>query len=153
MLTEKIDADLKAAIKNRDTTRMSVLRLLKTAINNRMIEKNVNELKDDGVIALIRKDIKRHQDSIEQFRKGNREDLAKKEEAELEILKSYLPKEASPEEIKEAVKKIIEEIRAGGKKDFGKVMKAAMEKFKGACDGKTLSSIVNELLSGPGQAQ
>ena len=146
MLTEKIDADLKAAIKKRDSTHTSVLRLLKTAINNKAIELKVEGLKDADVITLIRKDVKRHQDSIEQFKKGNRDDLVKKEQAELEILKSYLPKEASPEEIKKVVKKVIEETGASGKKDFGKVMKAAMEKLKGACDGKTVSSIVNELI-------
>ena len=147
MLIEKLDADLKKAMKERDTTRISVIRLLKTAINNKMIEQKVNELKDADVITLIRKDVKRHQDSIEQFKKGGRDDLVQKEEAELKILKSYLPKEASPEEIRKIVRKIIEETGAGGKKDFGKVMKAAMEKFKGACDGKTVSSIVNELLA------
>ena len=146
MLMSKIDVDLKKAMKEQDKIRMSVLRMLKTAINNKMIEKKVNELKDNDVIALIRKDVKRHQDSIEQFKKGKRDDLAKKEEAELEILKSYLPKEASPEEIKEIVKKVIGETGASSKKDFGKVMKASMEKLKGACDGKTVSSVINELL-------
>ena len=147
MLIEKIDADLKTAIKKKDAAWKSALRLLKTAINNKMIEQKVNELKDSDIIALIRKDVKRHQDSIEQFKKGERDDLVKKEEAELEILKSYLPKEVSPDEIKEIVKKIIDETGASGKKDFGKVMKAVMEELKGACDGKTVSSIVNELLN------
>ena len=146
MLTEKIDSDLKTSMKRKDATRTSVLRLLKTAMTNKMIEKKTDKLNDSDVITLIRKDVKRHQDSIEQFKKGNRDDLVKKEEAELEILKSYLPKEVLPEEIKQAVKKIIEETGASGKKDFGKVIKATMEKFKGACDGKTVSSIVNELL-------
>lgn len=146
MVIEKLNADLKKAMKEKDATRTSVIRLLKTAINNKMIEQKVNELKDADVIVLIRKDVKRHQDSIEQFKKGGRDDLVQKEEAELKILKSYLPKEASPEEIKEIVKNIIEETGASGKKDFGKVMKAAMEKLKGTCDGKTVSSIVNELL-------
>ena len=146
MLSKKIDTDLKGAMKAKDAVRVSVIRMLKTAINNKMIEKNVSELKDDDIIALIRKDIKRHQDSIEQFRKGKREDLAEKEEAELKILKSYLPKEASPDEIRAIVKNVIEETGAAGKKDFGRVMKGAMEKLKGACDGKAVSSIVNELL-------
>ena len=146
MLIEKMNADLKKAMKKRDATRVSVLRLLKTAINNKMIEKKVNELKDAEVIALIRKDVNRHQDSIEQFKKGERGDLVKKEEAELEILKSYLPKEVSPDEIKIIVKAIIKETGASGKKDFGKVMKAAMEKLKGACDGKAVSTVVSELL-------
>ena len=147
MLIEKINSDLKTAMKEKDILRLSALRLLKAAINNKMIELKVNELKDSDIIALIRKDVKRHLDSIEQFKKGKRDDLVKKEEAELKVLKSYLPKEASPEEIKEVVKKVIEETKACGKKDFGKVMKVTMEKLKGAADGKTVSSIVNELLS------
>jgi len=146
MSIEKIDSDLKKAIKEKDAPRLSVLRLLKTAISNKMIELKVDKLEDNDIITLIRKDIKRHQDSIEQFKKGGRGDLVKKEGEELEVLKSYLPKEASPEEIKEIVKKVIEETNSSGKKDFGKVMKATMERLKGSSDGKTVSSIVNELL-------
>lgn len=148
MLLEEMDANFKQAMKAKDATLLSVLRMLKTAINNRMIEKKVDKLEDNEVIALIRKDVKQHQDSIEQFKKGSREDLAKKEEAELKILKSYLPKEASIEEIRKVVKKTIEETGAIGKKDFGKVMKLSMEKLEGSCDGKAVSSVVGELLSG-----
>ena len=146
MLAEKIDTDLKIAMKERDAAKLSALRLLKTAISNKMIERKVNKLEDSDIIILIRKEVKRHHDSIEQFQKGNRDDLVKKEEAELKVLKSYLPKEASPDEIREIVKKLIGETGASGKKDFGKVMKAAMEKLKGAADGKIVSSIVNEFL-------
>ena len=106
----------------------------------------VNKLEDSDIIALVRKDVKRHLDSIEQFKKGGRDDLAQKEEVELKVLRSYLPKEASPEEIRQIVKKVIDETNASGKKDFGKVIKAAMEKLKGAADGKAVSSAVNELL-------
>jgi hypothetical protein len=148
MLIEKIDSDLKTAIKAKDAPCLTVIRLLKTAISNKMIELNVDKLEDGDIIALIRKDIKRHQDSIEQFKKGERYDLVAKEEAELKVLKSYLPKEVSPEEIKALVKKIIDETNASGKRDFGKVIKATMEKLKGAADNKTVSSIVNELLCG-----
>jgi len=146
MLSEKIETDLKSAIKQKDASRLSVLRMLKTAITNKMVEKNTKELDDGEVISLIRKDAARHQDSIAQFRNGGREDLVKKETSELEILKSYLPKEPSPEEIKEAVKAVISLMNASGKKDFGRVMKAAMEKLKNSCDGKALSAVVNELL-------
>lgn len=149
MLKEKIEADLKSAIKQKDVVRLSVLRLLKAAITNKMIEKNMQGIDDNEIISLIRKDVARHQDSIVQFKGGAREDLASKEAAELEILKSYLPKEPSREEIKAAVKTVISEIMASGKKDFGKVMKASMEKLKNSCDGKMLSSIVNELLETP----
>jgi len=148
MLIKKIEADIKAAMKNQDTVSVSILRLLKNAIQNKIIEKKSDALKDEEVIALIRKDVKRHQDSIEQFQKGGRADLAEKEKAELEILRSYLPKELSPEKIKEIVREAAEQSGAGGKKDFGKVMKLAMEKLKGSCDGKTLSSIVNDILGG-----
>jgi len=148
MLIEKLDSDLKTAIKDKNIPRLSVIRLLKTAITNKMIELNVNKLEDIDIIELIRKDIKRHQDSIEQFKKGERYDLVTKEEAELKVLKSYLPKEVSPEEIRVLVKKVIDETKANGKKDFGKVMKTTMEKLKGAADSKTVSSIINELLCG-----
>lgn len=147
MLLEKIDSDFKKAMKEKNAIQLSTLRMLKAAIYNKMIELNVNELTSSDIILLLRKDIKRHQDSIEQFKKGNRDDLVRKEEAELDILKTYLPKEASSDEIKEIVKKIIQETEAKGKKDFSTVMKAAMAKLKGAADGKTVSSIVNELLS------
>ncbi|MDD5680078.1 MAG: GatB/YqeY domain-containing protein [Candidatus Omnitrophica bacterium] len=146
MLIEKIEADLKSALKQKDTLRTSVLRLLKAAITNKLVEKNSKEIDDSEIISLIRKDAARHQDSITQFRNGKRDDLAAKEAAELEILKSYLPKEPSQEEIKSVVKNVIVEINASGKKDFGKVIKASMEKLKNSCDGKVLSSIVSELL-------
>lgn len=147
MLMERINSDLKEAMKQKDVVRLSALRLLKNAINNKMIELKANELRESEIIALIRKDVKRHHDSIEQFKKGDRRDLVEKEEAELKVLKSYLPKEASSEEIKEIVKKIIDETGATERKDFGKVMKLTMEKLKGSAEGKTVSSIVNELLS------
>jgi len=146
MLIEKIDSDLKQSMKQKDAVRLSTLRMLKAAIGNKMIELRVDDLKDTEVIALIRKDVKRHQDSIELFKKGGRYELVKKEEAELEILKSYLPSEPSSDEIREIVKKAIEETGASGKNDFGKVMKQAMEKLKGTADGKSVSSVVNEML-------
>jgi hypothetical protein len=149
MLHKKIDDDLKAAMKQKDASRMSTLRLLKTAMTNKAIEKNTKEIDEAEIISLLRKDVARHQDSIVQFRNGGREDLVMKETAELEILKTYLPKERPAEEIKETVNAVIAEIHASGKKDFGKVMKMSMEKLKNSCDGKVLSSIVSELLGTP----
>ena len=146
MLIEKIENDLKTALKQKVAMRVSVLRMLKAAITNKIIEKNTDKLDDGEIVSLIRKDAARHQDSVEQFQKGGREDLAKKESAELEVLKSYLPKEPTPEEIKETVKTVIAELNASGKKDFGIVMKASMERLKNSCDGKTLSAVVGELL-------
>src|SRR3989338_8544765 len=128
MLTEKIDSDLRLAMKGKDTAKISVVRLLKTAINNKLIEKNLKVLDDGDIIALIRKDIDRHRDSIEQFKKGGRNDLAQKEALELDILRHYLPPEPSLDEIRNTVKQVITEANAAGKKDFGKVMKLSVER-------------------------
>lgn len=149
MLFKTIEEDLKSAMKRRDAARVSALRLLKTAITNKMIETNAKSIDDSEINALIRKDVARHNDSITQFRSGGREDLAMKEAAELDILKSYLPKEPSNEEIKAVVAAVIAEINASGKKDFGRVIKMSMEKLKNSCDGKVVSSIVSELLGIP----
>ncbi|MBN1871871.1 MAG: GatB/YqeY domain-containing protein [Candidatus Omnitrophica bacterium] len=146
MMTEKIDSDLKKAMKDKDAIRVSALRMLKAAISNKTIELSVEKLEDKEIVSLIRKDVKRHKDSIEQFKKGGRDDLASKEEAELLILNSYLPKEISEEEISKIVSEVIDETDSSGKKDIGRVMKLAMEKIKGRADGKTVSSIVSSQL-------
>ena len=142
-MVKKIETDLRNAMKEKDKVRVSVLRMLKAAVGNKTIELGKETLEDKDVILLIRKDVKRHQDSIEQFKKGGRDDLVSKEESELLVLKSYLPKEASKEEIEKIVMQAMDETGACGKKDTGKVMKLVMEKVRGRADGKTVSDIVN----------
>jgi len=148
-LAKKISEDLKAAIKARDTIRISTLRMVTASIQNIAIEKRIKdlELDDAEVIKIISGQVKQHIDSIESFKKGSRQDLIEKETKELEILKTYLPQQLSEKELEELVKKIIVELGATSRSDFGKVMKVVMQELKGRGDGKTVSALVQKLLS------
>jgi len=146
-LEERLDADLKEAMKARAEIKVSTLRMLRAGMKNLAIDKKVEKLEDRDVMSIIAKQIKQHKDSIEGFTKGNRQDLVDKERAELTILESYMPKMLSADELKVIVKSAIEKVGAKGKADMGKVMKAAMEESKGAADGKMLSQMVSEELA------
>lgn len=146
-LEERMDADLKEALKAKDAIRVSTLRMVKAATKNLAIDKRAENMEDKDVIGIISKQIKQHHDSIEQFAKGSRQDLVDKEKAELAILESYLPKQLSAEELKVIVKSAIEKVEAKGRADMGKVMKAAIEEAKGSADGKMLSQMVAEELA------
>lgn len=146
-LEERIDADMKEAMKAKAEIRLSTIRMLRSAMKNLAIEKKTEKLEDKDVVSIIAKQIKQHRDSIEGFTKGNRQDLVDKEKAELAILESYMPKMMSADELKAIVKSAIEKVGAKGRSDMGKVMKAAMEETKGAADGKMLSQIVSEELA------
>lgn len=146
MLEGKILNDYKEAMKNKDTAKASTLSFLRAALKNLAIEKKKEKLEDSDVIPVIKRQVKQRQDSIEQFKKGNRADLVEKEEKELQILKSYLPQELPVDEIKAIIKAVITEIGASGPKDMGKVMKEVMAKVAGRADGKLLSTLVREQL-------
>jgi len=146
-LAEKIDADIKEAMKARDAIKLSTLRMLKAGMKNLEIEKKAEKLEDKDVMGIISKQVKQHKDSIDGFTKGNRQDLVDKETAELKILESYMPKMMPADELKVIVKSAIAVVGAKGRADMGKVMKAAMEEAKGAADGKMLSQIVSEELA------
>ncbi len=145
-IREKIESDFKKALKDKEKVVISTLRMVKSALHNKEIEKKGEKLQDAEVIKVIAKQVQEHQDSIEQFTKGKREDLVEKESRELEILKRYLPKQLSEEEIVNVVKKIIAECDAKNKSDFGKVMKAVMASLRGRADGKAVSQIVSAQL-------
>ncbi len=145
-IREKIEDDFKQALKKRDKITISTLRMLKAAIQNKEIEKKGEKLQDGEVIKIIAKQVQQHQDSIEQFTKGKRQELVEKETRELEILKKYLPEQLSPEEIADVVKRIITETGAKGKPDFGKVMKLAMTELGGKADGKLVGQIASTQL-------
>ena len=147
-LVEKIDEDLKFALKAHDTLRVSILRFLKASLLNLSIEKRVQRLEDGDVLEVIAKLIKQHQDSIEGFTKGKREDLVEKETKELEILKSYCPKEASRDELLQWIQEAIEDCGANGIQDLGKVMKLLILKTKGKADGKVVNELVRQALEG-----
>ncbi|MFC1621391.1 GatB/YqeY domain-containing protein [Candidatus Omnitrophota bacterium] len=145
-LEKKIAGDLKESIKSRDQIRTSTLRMVTASMQNLAIEKKAKELDDSDILGIISKQVKQHQDSIENFKKGERSDLVEKEEKELEILKAYLPEQLDEKEVESAVKKVIAETGANSKADFGKVMKGVMQELKGRADGKTISSIAQRLL-------
>lgn len=146
MLLEKIEADLKDAMRARDTLKTDTLRMFKSALNYYQIEKQVKELTDDDALAILQKQAKQRKEAIAGFESGGRTESAEKEKKELSILESYLPKQASQEEIGKIVLAAIAEVGAVNKKDFGQVMKAVTGKLKGQADGKVISRIVTEEL-------
>ena len=141
-LIEKINAELKASMLARDADRTGALRMLKSAVGYFQIEKKVEVLPDADVLAVVQKEAKKRRDSIEEFDRGGRAELAAKERAELKVLEEFLPKQLSPEETEEMVKAAIAEVGATSKKDMGAVMKAAQAKAAGRADGKIMSVLV-----------
>lgn len=144
-LTERIRTDLTASMKARDAAKTSTLRMLQSALKNEQIDKG-HELSDEEAAAVIRRGVKQRQDSIEQFTKGNRPELAQKEQAELELLNSYLPQQLSDADVEQVVRAAITQVGASSKKDSGAVMKAVMATHKGLVDGKKVQEIVGRLL-------
>ena len=146
-LEEKIENEYKSAMKARDTVRVSVIRMMKAEINNVKLKQNKSALTDDELIKVVRRQVKQHKDSIEQFEKGKRQDLVDKERKELAILQCYMPEEMPEEELKGLIAEAIKELGATTKKEMGTVIKAVMQKAAGKADGKTVSSIVAGILS------
>jgi uncharacterized protein YqeY len=147
-LPERIDADLKDAMRAKDAGKLAVLRGLKSALKYAAIEKADASLDDAAATQVIRKQVKQRQDSIESFEKGGRPELAAKEKEELEILNSYLPKGLSAEELSALVRETIAESGATSKAQMGAVMKALQAKVAGRADGRALSAEVQRQLSG-----
>ena len=145
-LQDRIDADLKDAMRAKEAGKLSVLRGLKSALKYAAIEKADAALDDSAAVQVIRKQVKQRQDSIESFEKGSRPELAAKEKEELEILNAYLPKGLSAEELSALVRETIAEVGATSKAQMGAVMKALQTKVAGRADGKTLSAEVQKQL-------
>ncbi len=147
-LVTQIDADIKQAMLSKDTEKLSVLRMLKSSVKYAAIEKGGADFVpgDAEVITVVRRELKKRQDSIESFTKANRTDLADKEAKELTVLQAYLPAGLSEAEMEQIVKDAIAEVGATTKAQMGAVMKAAQAKAAGRADGKTLSSLVQKLL-------
>jgi len=152
-LTDKIIADLTTSMKAQDAALTSTLRMVKAAMMNRKIEKGV-ELDDDDMLKLLRSLVKQRKDSVEQYEKAGRKDLADKEQAEITVIESYLPQPATEAEIQQAVSAAIAETGASSMKDMGKVMKATQTALAGKnADGKLVSEIVKTKLSAAGGTQ
>ena len=146
-LKDKIISDMTAAMKAKDAVRTSTLRMVKAAIMHREKE-GAGELSDDDVLKLLRSQLKQRRDSVDQYQKANRQDLAEKETTEIAVIESYLPQAASAEEIDEAVVEAIAETGATSMKDMGAVMKASMAKLASKnADGRLVSETVKKKLS------
>ena len=147
MLLERIESDLKSAMKEKNEIKVSAIRMLKAAIKNKEIEKRVKALTDDEIIDVVAKQVKQRRDSIVEFEKGKRQDLVDKETKEISVLEYYLPARLSKEELTGIVQKIIQSSGAKTKADMGKVMKEVMAETKGKADGSEVSRLVSSLLS------
>jgi uncharacterized protein YqeY len=145
-LSDQITKDLKEAMKARNELRISCIRMLKSGIKNRQVEKG-ETLEDREILSLIGSMVRKAQEAAKEFRKGGRDDLAGKEEAEIKILSGYLPQQLEPDEIEKILKDIISELSASSLKDMGKVMKAAMARMAGRAQGAEVNNIAKKLLS------
>ena len=148
-LQERVDSDLKDAMRAKEATKLGVLRMLKSALKYAEIEKSGTDadLSETEAVQVIRKQVKQRQDSIESFEKGGRAELVAKEKEELSILNAYLPQAMSSDELSKIVRESIAEVGATSKAQMGAVMKAAQAKVGGRADGKTLSQEVSRQLS------
>lgn len=145
-LVQKINDDVKAAMKSGDKSRLEVLRFVLAGLNSAQKDKAIKTegavLTDDEAVALLQKEAKRRKEAIELFKQGKRDDLVEKESAELAIVYEYIPKEMSREEIE----KIVSGLKAGGATDFNTLMKESMKAIKGRADGKTVGEVVKSVL-------
>ncbi|MCR5438679.1 hypothetical protein SAMN05216584_10492 [Selenomonas sp. WCT3] len=146
-LKEQLTNDMKEAMKNHEKDRLAVIRMVRGAIRQQEID-GQKELGDEDVIAVLSKEVKMRKDSIEEFKKGGREDLVEKTQAEIDVLLPYLPAQLSEEEVRELVKAAVEQTGAASPKDMGKVMGVLMPKVKGRADGKMVNTIVRSFLQG-----
>ena len=146
-LQEKIQSVIADAMRSKESLKLGVLRLMKTAVKNKEVEK-MKPLEQGEVLGVFNSLVKQRKDSIEQFRKGGREDLAQKEEAEITVIEQYLPAAASEDDIRSAIEEAIQETGAASMKDMGKVMKATQARLVGkTTDGARVSQMVKEKLA------
>jgi uncharacterized protein YqeY len=146
-LRERLEADMKEAMKGRETLRLETIRGVRGAMRNKEIELG-ESLDDEGILRVIRTLVKQRADSIEQFRAAGRNELVEKETAERQLLESYLPAAPDPAAVEQAVAAVVAELGAQGPKDMGRVMKAVLERLGAAAYGKLVSQVVKRRLAG-----
>src|SRR5882672_3431836 len=144
---ERLSQEIKTAMLAKDQDRLLPLRMLKSAIGYTQIEKKTESLSESDFIAVVQKEVKKRRDSIEQFEKGGRPELAENEKKEIPVLESFLPKALSAEELEQLVKATIQELGATSKKEMGPVIKAVQAKAAGKADGKSISGMVGKMLA------
>jgi len=145
-LEERLVEEMKQAMKANDKTRLSTIRMIRTAVKNKEIDLR-NKLDDDEILRVIQGMVRKSEESVEQFKAGGRMDLVEKETKEIEILRSYLPQALSQEDVIRIIDESIQETQASSLKDLGKVMKSVMPKLTGKADGKLINQLVKERLS------
>ena len=148
-LRDRLRDDLKDAMRARDAVRRDTIRLVEAAIKNAEIEKRGSELSEQDVQAILQRQVKQRQDSIEQYEQANRSDLADAERAEIAVIEAYLPQQMSREEIEAAARAAIEQLGASGPGDRGKVMGRLMAELRGKADGAQVNAVVSDLLANP----
>ena len=147
-IREKLTADMKTAMREKDSLKLDTIRFLQSAIKNREIELRPAPISAEEVMGVIRKLVKQRKESIDQYKSGGRMDLADKEAAELKILETYLPSQMSKADVEKLVEKVISETQAKTIKDMGQVMKLAVAQSQGSADNKMLSEIIKAKLQG-----
>ncbi len=153
-LKEQIELDLKSAMKSGDAARKRALRTLMTAISRaERAGQARRELNDEDIIAIIAREAKQREESIEAYARGGRQDLVAEEKAELEVLRAYLPRQLTPEEIEARAREVIAQVGASTPRDMGKVMKVLMAEMRGRADGRVVNQVVRELLAGHTSSQ
>ena len=146
-LRERLRDDLKDAMRARDATRRGTIRLVEAAIKNAEIEKRGGELSEQDIQAILQRQVKQRQDSIEQYEQAGRSDLADIERAEIAVIEAYLPQQMSRAEIEAAAREAIQQTGATGPSDRGKVMGQLMPQLRGQADGATVNAVVSDLLA------
>ena len=145
-LNDRLSEDMKQAMKNKDKLKLSVIRMVRSAIKNAEIESK-STLSDDEVITVLNRELKQRRDSLQEFKNAGREDLVEGLLSEIEILQQYLPEQLTEQELKDIIQSVINEVGATSKKDMGKVMGALIPKINGRADGKLASQLVQQYLN------
>nr|WP_302104481.1 GatB/YqeY domain-containing protein [Polycladomyces sp. WAk] len=143
---ERLNQDMKTAMKNKEKTKLSVIRMLRSEIKNEEIQRQ-HELSDEEVIEVLMRELKKRKDALQQFEDAGRDDLVQQLREEIAVIEPYLPEQLSEEELRELVREVVQETGASSKADMGKVMKAIMPRVKGRADGKLVNRLVQEVLS------
>lgn len=146
-LLEKLNQDMKQAMKNKEKDKLVVIRMVKAALQNEAIKLGKNELSEEEDLTVLSRELKQRKDSLQEFKSANRLDLVEKTQAEIDILVDYMPEQLSENEVSEIVKQTISEVNATSKADMGKVMGALMPKVKGKADGSLVNKLVQQQLS------
>ncbi len=146
-LSDRLQEDMKLALKSRDGSRLSTIRMLRSSVSYAQIDKG-DELTDDEVVAVLAREAKKRRETIEAAEQGGRSEVAARERAELEVINGYLPEQLGEAEIEKIAKEIVAQVGASDIKDRGKVMGPLMERIRGRADGKLASQTVEKLLRG-----